>query len=291
MAEQLHQEGFIDFCDHKTWYSAHGDLGSTSPLLVLHGGPGLPHDYLQPLSALSEAGQPVVFYDQLGCGRSNRPDDPELWTIDLFIEEIDVVRNALGLSSVKVLGHSWGGSLALEYSLTKPAGLEKLILHSPLVDSKLWVEEAERLKDTLPADIATTMRKHEHAGTTDTEEYQAAYKIFKDNFVCRIDPRPPLLVQAVEGYGTQVYETLWGPSEDYATGKLKDWTILDRLGNVDVPTLIISGKYDEATPLQMSKVADAIKGSEWTILENSSHQAQLEEPDAYLTAVKDFLAL
>ena len=230
------KEGFIDFIGYKTWYVIYGELkDGVNTLLGLHGGPGYPHNYLENLSELTKSGIPVVLYDQLGCGNSDKPDNPSLWTPELFVEEIDAVRNALGLRPVDILGHSWGGSLAIEYLLTKPKGVGKLILHSPLIDSHLWVQEAEKLKDTLPAEIAATMRKHERAGTTDSEEYVNAYQVFKENFVVRAKPYPEKATEADEAASQQVYVTMWGPNEAIATGTLKDWSAISRLSELNLP--------------------------------------------------------
>lgn len=105
-------EGTVPFRGYRTWYQVVGELpprGGTAPLLVLHGGPGLPHDYLGGLAELAERGRTVVFYDQLGCGRSDHPDDQTLWVMDTFVEEIEAVREGLGLQDIHLFGHSWGG--------------------------------------------------------------------------------------------------------------------------------------------------------------------------------------
>ncbi len=284
------QHGFINFKDYKTYYEIHGNLSSGAiPLLVLHGGPGYPHYHLQPLEALVEKGIPVIFYDQLGCGKSDRPDDPNLWTIELFVEELVAIRSALNLSKVNILGHSWGGTLALEYMFTKPQGVEKLILSSPLLDTALWISETDKLKDQLPAEVAMTMRTHEQAGTTNTDNYTNAYQQFVEHFVCRVVPQPSILDRADAEWGKQVYETMWGPNEAMATGTLGDYSALNRLPEINTPTLLLSGKYDEATPAQIEKAHHGIKDSKWVMLENSSHTGCFEETDKYLSAVADYI--
>ncbi len=287
----MKKEGYLDFNGYKTWYVVYGDLSNgTIPLIGLHGGPGWPHYSLEPLAQLTEQGIPVILYDQLGCGKSDRPDDPNLWTIELFVNELKVLKDALGLSTFNLLGHSWGGTLALEYLFKHNQEVEKLILNSPLLDTKLWVQEADKLKDQLSPEVAEMMRKHEAAGTTDNPEYKAAYEQFKENFVCRIVPQPALHDMADEEWGETVYRTMWGPSEAYSNGTLKDYSALDKLSGVKIPTLLISGKHDEATPLQMSMAQKAIPDCNWLLLENSSHSSLFEETDKYLSAVSAFLA-
>lgn len=147
-----------------------GELATTNgklPLLVLHGGPGFPHDYLEDLARLADGGRVVVFYDQLGCGRSDHPDDPSLWVMDTFVEEVSVVREALGLDRIHLLGHSWGGWLALDFALGRPAGLESLVLASTCASLPAFAAETRRLKESLPPDVQEVIDRHEAEGTTD----------------------------------------------------------------------------------------------------------------------------
>lgn len=286
------KENYMSFRGHKTWYAVYGDLNSGKlPLVVLHGGPGYPHYHLQNLSELAANGGAVILYDQLGCGKSDRPDDPNLWTIELFIDELNSLRNELHLNSVNILGHSWGGTLALEYLFTKPQGVNKVILSSPLLDTKLWVEEADKLKDLLPKKVADTMRQHEKAGTTNSQAYKDAYLIFRNTFVCRKQPYPEMMQLADEGAGNQVYNVMWGPSEAYATGTLKGWSALSKLNEIANSVLLLSGKFDEATPAQMQAAYKRLPNAKWVMFEHSSHTANFEEPEKYLKVVSDFLEL
>jgi proline-specific peptidase len=207
----------------------------------------------------------------------------------LFIDELNTLRDELGLTSINLLGHSWGGALAAEYLLTTPQGVNKAVLSSPLLDTTLWVEEADALKELLPKDVRDVMRRHEAAGTTDSKEYQEAYLVFRSSFVCRIKPYPAIMQRADDMAGVQVYTTMWGPSEAYATGTLRGWSVLERLAGITIPTLLLSGKYDEATPRQVALAQEKIAGAQWTLFEKSSHTANFEEPDKYLSVVNDFL--
>lgn len=286
----LEQEGTVEFRGDKTWYKVYGDLSSeTVPLIGIHGGPGWPHYGLLPLTQLAQAGQTVILYDQIGCGKSDRPDDSSLWSVEFFVEELNNLLTTLGLQKAHFLGHSWGGTLAIEYTLKYPMMVDKLILNSPLVDTRLWVQEANKLKALLPNGIGETMTKHEAEGTTDSDEYADAYKVFQRHFVCRIVPQPPEHDKADEEWGKDVYQFMWGPSEAYATGILEDYSIIEELENITVPTLIISGKYDEATPTQMEIIQRKIPKCEWVMLEDSSHSSLFEETEDYLKAVSAFL--
>jgi L-proline amide hydrolase len=289
-------EGVVGFRGHSVWYRIVGD-GETPgklPLLCLHGGPGVPHDYLQPMQGMAGTGRRVVFYDQIGCGNSsirNGGDRPE-WTVELFVDEVDAVRRTLGLDRVHIFGNSWGGMLGMEYALTHPHGLASLVIESSPASLHRWVSEANRLRAELPADVQDTLKKHEDAGTTDDPEYEEAMMVFYRRHVCRLDPWPDYVVRAFDKLSDnpEVYYTMNGPSEFHVVGTIKDWDIEHRLGEIRVPTLITSGRHDEATPELVKVVHDGIPNSEWVIFENSSHMAHAEETQDYLQVVDDFLS-
>jgi proline-specific peptidase len=286
------KEGFISFRGYNVWYRTAGDREESGkfPLLCLHGGPGAPHDYLEPLEPIVATGRRVIFYDQLGCGNSDDPHNPSMYTLDLYVQEVGVVRRALGLERVHILGHSWGGMLAMEYALTKPAGLASLTLADAAASSPQWVIEMRRLVAELPPEVQQTIQEHEAAGTTDSPEYQEATRAFyRRHAGGRIDPRPDFLNRMADKPGDEVYHTMWGPSEFFMTGTLKDWDITGRLGEIRVPTLVIGGRYDHATPVITETVHRGIPGSEWVIFENSGHFPHIEETERYLKVLDQFL--
>jgi len=287
------KEGFVSFQGYNVWYRAVGDREAPGkfPLLCLHGGPGASHDYLTPLEALVATGRRVIFYDQLGGGNSDHPHNPSLWTVPLFVEELGVVRQALGLERVHILGQSWGGMLGMEYALTQPAGLASLIVADSPASMPQWVAEANRLRADLPPNVQETLLKHEAAGTTDDPAYQEAMLVFYRRHVCRLDPWPDCFNRTFEKLSQypEVYYTMNGPSEFHVIGVIKDWDIVDQLGEIQAPTLVISGLYDEATPAIAQTVHRGIPGSEWVVFENSSHTPHLEETERYLQVVASFL--
>ena len=287
-------EGTVPFRGFHVWYRIVGEREEPGklPLLCLHGGPGVPHDYLEPLEALAATGRRVIFYDQLGCGNSDHPHDPSLWSIRLFVEELATMRQALGLDRVHILGNSWGGMLAQEYALTQPSGLASLVLHSSLASSPQWVAEANRLRAELPPAVQATLLHHEAAGTTDDPAYEEAMTVYYRRHVCRVDPWPACVVRAFAKLAEdpEVYHTMNGPREFHMTGIIKDWDITGRLGEIQVPTLITSGRYDEATPAISETIQRGIPGSEWVLFEQSSHLAHAEEPARFNSVVSDFLA-
>jgi proline-specific peptidase len=287
------KEGFVSFRDYKTWYRIVGDREEPAklPLLCLHGGPGFSWDSFEPLEAIITTGRRIIFYDQLGSGNSDVPTDPSIYTMALYLEEVDVIRRALGLERVHILGHSWGGMLAMEYALTQPIGLASLILANTTASIPHWVSETRRLVAELPSEVQGTIRKHENAGTTDSSEYHEAMLAFSRRHLSRrIDPRPDCLSRIADKPGDEVYHIMWGPSEWCVTGTLKDWDITDRLGEIQVPTLVIGGRYDEATPAVTEKIHLGIAGSEWVIFERSGHFAHIEETERYLQVLGKFLS-
>lgn len=285
-----HEEGYLERNGYRTWYEVHGEEQTGIPLIVLHGGPGFPHNAMRTHIALAKYGFPVVFYDQLGCGKSDRPDDPSLWTVEFFVEELEALRQHLGYETIDLIGGSWGGSLLFEYALIYPQHVRKLVAQSPLVDTHLWVAEADRLKDELPDGQGVRMRELEQVGETGGEEYMRLSDSFDDHFVLRV-PKTQDVLDAIAGVGLPVYHTMWGPSEAHCTGLLRDWSVLDRLSQISQPTLLVSGKYDEATPRQMEEIVRRVPDIRWELFEHSSHSANLEESEKFLRMVGEFLAM
>ncbi len=285
-------EGTIPFRGHETWYRIVGDGEEPGklPLLCLHGGPGACHDYLESLERVAETGRRAIFYDQFGCGNSSRTDE-SLWNVETFVDEVGAVRDALGLDRTHIFGSSWGGMLAMEYALTKPRGLASLVLSSSPASIPVWAEETNRLRAELPDDVRSTLDEHEAAGTTGSPEYEAAQLDFYRRHVCRLDPWPDgvlrTFAQMEENPGVYLY--MQGPNEFVITGTFKDWDITGRLGEIDVPTLVTSGRHDECTPRQAEIVNRGIPGSEWVVFEDSSHMQFAEEPELYLETLDEFL--
>lgn len=291
MAELVEQ--FIPFRGFRTWTGVAGSIADSSglPLLCLHGGPGMPHDSLTPITRLAEQGRAVIVYDQLGCGRSDHPHNPALWSVELFVEEVAAVRQALGLERIHLLGHSWGGMLALETVLRGASGIAGLVLADAPVSIPQWSSEADRLRALLPAEVQAVLDRHEQAGSTESQEYGQAMVTYYRRHICRMEPWPPEMMAAFAALqrDPEVYNTLWGPNELRCTGTLSSWSVLDRLGEISNPTLVLGGRFDEATPTITEATHRAIHGSEWVIFEHSAHLPHLEETERYLQVLQDFL--
>ena len=287
----MRTEGFVPFRGHRTWYEVHGDLDAgTPPLVALHGGPGAPHDYLGDLALLADDGIPVVFYDQLGCGASDRPDDDALWIFDTFVDELVALRRHLGLDRLHLLGHSWGGWLALE-SVLRPEfqqGLVSLILASTCPSMPKFGIMTRALKALLPIDVQETLDRHEAAGTTASEDYQAASWAYFSRFVIRRDPLPDHVARSFGALNERIYQLMQGP-EWNVTGNIRHWDVTDRLDEIRVPTLVTSGRYDEMTPALVAPMVEGIPGADWVMFEHSAHVAMAEEPERYRQVAGDFI--
>jgi L-proline amide hydrolase len=288
-------EGTIPFKGYQTWYRivGEGEEPGKLPLLCLHGGPGACHDYLESLDAMVDTGRRVIYYDQLGCGNSAIPESkPEMWTVPLFVEEVNVVRRALGLERIHLLGQSWGGMLAMEYMFTQPTGVASVTIASSPSSMIQWVEEANKLRQELPPEVEAALQQHEAAGTTDSPEYQEAMNVFYARHVCRVIPNPEYVQRSFTKLGAnpEVYMTMNGPSEFHVVGTLKHWDVRHRLPEINAPTLVTSGRYDEATPIIAETVKNGVRGAEWVLFEESSHMAHVEEAERYMQVLGAFIA-
>jgi L-proline amide hydrolase len=286
-------EGYMPFRVYRTWYRTVGDGEDDGklPVLYLHGGPGGTHDYLEPLEGMAGTGRRAIFYDQLGCGKSDLPDDPSLWKVETFLDELGRIREHLGLERLHIFGNSWGGMLAMEYALTGPAGVASMIVASSPASIPQWVAEANRLRSLLPDEVQETLTRHEEAGTTDSPEYEEACLVYYKRHVCRLDDWPDCVNRSfrfIEEHGV-VYRTMNGPSEFHVTGPLKDWDISGQLGEIRIPTLVITGEHDEATPAINEAVSSGISGSESVVYPGCSHMAHVEDPEGYMRVLDGFL--
>jgi L-proline amide hydrolase len=288
-------EGRTKFGKYETWYRISGDLAARKkPVFILHGGPGAAHNYVDSYKLLSLRDRAVVHYDQLGCGNSTLLPDKgaDFWTVQLFIDELNNLVDHLGQrSAFHVLGQSWGGMLGAEYGITRPAGLKSLVIANSPASMALWSSEAMRQRSEMPQDIQDALNRHEKDGTTADPEYQKATQWVYERHVCRVVPFPPEVTATFEQVARNptVYNTMNGPNEFFVVGSLKNWSVIDRLHRIEVPTLLVSGRHDEATPATVQPFKDNIRGARWEIFEHSSHMPHVEEKEKCMQVVGDFL--
>lgn len=296
MTQPETREGYAPHGDYRTWYRVTGSLASPKlPLIVAHGGPGCTHDYVDRFKHISEAGRAVVHYDQIGNGRSThlRDKGADFWTVPFFLGELDNLIAHLGLGArYALLGQSWGGMLASEHAIRRPAGLKALVIANSPASMALWVAGAAELRAALPADVRAALDRHEAAGTTDHPDYLAATRVFYDRHVCRVSPWPAEVARtfaAIDDDPT-VYRTMNGPNEFHVIGTLKTWSVVGRLSTIAAPTLVFRGAHDEATAACVQPFLDEIPDVEGIVFPNSSHMPHVEEEAACLGAVEAFLA-
>ena len=240
-AAETPREGFSQSAHGRIWWKIVGS-GPRTPLLVLHGGPGAGHDYLESLAALADQ-RPVIFYDQLGCGRSDKPDAPDLWNVDYFVSEIDLIRSELGLDRVILYGHSWGGWLAQEYLAQRgdQARVNALVLAGTSASIRQFVAGAQGLLAAMPGEMDQKRRELEAAHKMQTPEYQAIVEAFYDAHLYHSPEPAPAFLKAIENLSTsKTYPAMNGPNEFTVTGTLKSWDRESSLASISTCLLYTS---------------------------------------------------
>jgi len=283
------REGKVAVPGGSVVWRSFGD-GPKTPLLALHGGPGFPSDYLESLQALGDERR-VYLYDQLGCGRSDRPTDPSVWTRERFVEELAVVRATLKLDRAHLLGHSWGSMLASEYIFTKsPQGLRSMIFASPCLSAARFAVDVRHLVATLPADAQAAIEEGERTGAFETETYQNAFNAYIALYLARRGANAPEFARAFEGFNLEVYGTMWGPSEFTIVGNLKNFDRTIDLPTLKIPSLFLCGEFDETTPATTRWYASLAPDSQFAEIAGSAHLTTIDAPEATVDLVRRFLS-
>jgi proline iminopeptidase len=285
----LTEEGTLPVNGYRFYWKSAGAPGAKGTVLALHGGPGATHDYLLAFNDLAEHGYRVVYYDQLGCGRSDLARRTSEYTVERDVADLEALRTRLGLGRVHLLGSSYGGLLAIAYALAHPEGLKTLISASGLADVPLTVREMQRLKTELPTATRETLEQYESRGEYQHPDYLAAVMQFYRRHLCRLDPWPPEVSYSLDHMSLPKYGTMNGPNEFTITGTIKDWDATPRLGEIRAPTLITTGRYDEVTPVVAESIHRGIPGSQLELFPESSHLAFWEERPRYMETVLTFL--
>ena len=263
---------------------------SDEVLFCLNGGPGLPCDYVRDShSVMADHGYRVVIHDQLGTGRSDKPSDRSLWTLARYVEEVEIVRQTLGLGKVHLLGQSWGTWLGIEYCLTYPDAIRTFICADGTAEIPLHLEDLERLRSALGPETVAMMATHEAQGTTDHPEYLGAIAILNYRHVCRLKTWPAALMRSLDGINMEIYGSMWGPNEFTCTGNLKNWDRVADLARLDRPCLVLCGHHDELTPRSAARVARALPDARLRVFPNSAHMPFFEEPEDYFAELRAFL--
>lgn len=276
-------EGFITTDKGKVWYEIVGKKNSI-PLITVHGGPGYPHDYLEPLEDLSDERQ-VVFYDQLGCGNSQWPSNKSFWSVKYFVSELGKLIKQLDLKEYHILGQSWGAALAVGFTITKPRGLKSIILADPFLSTPLWVKDAKRLLKKFPKTLQAALATKDYNSKT----YKKALDEFYYRHVFLMKKYPVAIMKSDNKMNVKIYREVWGPEEFNPSGLLKDFDITDKLSQINIPTLLLAGRFDEATPEVTEYFMSLIPNSQVKIFEKSAHMPHWIEREKYIKTIRDFL--
>ena len=283
------REGFIKTGAGNIWYKIVGANKKKIPIIILHGGPAAPCCYLFPLEALSND-RPIIFYDQLGCGQSDKTKDKAFWTIEYFVEELSFIRKALDLEEIHILGHSWGTMLAVDYMLNvQPEGIKSLIFSAPCLSSSHWQKDQRSYLKELPQDIQETIIKAEKNNEFNSKDYQDAMRVYYEKHLCRLNPWPQVLMKSFKMTSYEIYKYMWGASEFTMTGTLKNYERVKELKKINIPTLFTCGQFDEATPQAASYYQENLPSSELFVFNDASHNHHLEKTGLYLSIVQDFI--
>ena len=287
------REGYMPFLEYKTYYRVVGkNTGNKKPLVLLHGGPGSTHNYFEVLDRIAEEdGRQLVMYDQIGCGNSYVENRPDLWNSKVWIEELIELRKHLGLDEIHLLGQSWGGMQTLEYVCNyKPEGLKSIILSSTLPASWLWAEEAQRMIAQMPQDMQDAIKKATESGDYSSPEYQAAEaEYMRQHCAGEVTENDPECLRRPKKAGRESYVVGWGPNEFTPLGTLKDYDVIDQLGDIKEPALIINGGNDLCTPYVAKFMYDRIPYSEWELFRTCRHMCFVEDNDHYVEVLKKWM--
>jgi len=260
-------------------------------VLLLHGGPGFSHEYLEAFEAfLPQAGIEMYYYDQLGCNNSDQPDDPSLWTLARYTEEVEEVRRGLGLTNFVLYGHSWGGILGLEYALNYPQHLRALVISNMAAGVQAALQRSAAIKLQLPQETLARLTALEAEEAYDSPEYQRIMmEDLYTKMLCRTRPWPEPVTRSIRHANDKIYNFMQGKSEFVVTGNLKNWERWDRLPEIKTKALTIGAQYDEMDPQDMKKMAALMPNASYAFCPNGSHMAMWDDQKTYFRQLLDFL--
>ncbi|WKA56893.1 proline iminopeptidase-family hydrolase [Planococcus shenhongbingii] len=260
-------------------------------VLLLHGGPGLTHDYLENFQEyLPPEGIEIYFYEQLGSFYSDQPDQDELWNLERFCDEVEEVRLGLGLSDFYLYGHGWGGMLAIEYALKYGDSLKGLIISNITASTKSFVKSGNESRDALPAEVVEKMKSLEESGGSEGQEYENLYwEYYGKKHICRLDPKPEPVARTEKRINLNVLEPLMGDKEFDVNGALKDWDRWENLNDITRPSLVIAGRHDALYEEDIEEMGRRLPNSRVAYCEDGSLLAMWDDPNAYFKHILSFL--
>jgi proline iminopeptidase len=278
---------------YKVWTKKVGNATGENPIkvLLLHGGPGVNHEYFTVFEDyFPQQNIEFYYYDQLGSMHSDQPHDTALWQLPRFLEEVEQVRKGLGLDSFYLLGHSWGGMLAQEYGIKYQQHLRGLIISNMAASIPSYLVYINALRAKLPPEKIAILEKYERENRYDAPEYQRVMREdLYNNYICRLKPWPDALEHSMNHVNAEVYNTMQGNNEFVVTGTFKNWDVWAKLPQIHVPTLVIGSKYDEMDPKDLYKMGKLIPNSHTYICPEGSHFAFWDDQKHYFPELLSFL--
>lgn len=282
------QSGHVETEAGELFYERRGKAQG-APLVCVHGGPGFTSIYLEPLFDLADSLE-VVCYDQAGCGRARRGGARKLFSLSSFVDELEQLRRALGVESMHLLGHSFGGAIIGEYIVAYPERVRSAVFACVSIDIPRWVDDGQRLASKLPLMIRMILREGERSGNLTSAEYQRALSAYYDKHIYGIAPLPECLQRSIELADALTYRTVWGENELVVSGMVRDYSLSPRLPEITCPTLFTCGRNDEATPEAHQFFASQVRGARCVVHEASAHHPHITERARFVGLVRDFVS-
>ncbi len=281
-------EGYVNVKGGKIWYRILGE-GKQTPILMLHGGPGGTSKSFYQFASLGQD-RPVIIFDQLGSGQSDYHTDTTLLKVENFVEQVQALKTSLGLKEFYLHGHSWGTALALEYYLKYPKGIKAMIFNSPYFSTSVWKADADTLISTLPDSIQLAIKTGEKNHDFESPQYKNANEVFSKNFGVRKTRLTSELDTSTSKGNKFIYNYMWGPTEFTATGTLINYNRVQSLKTIKVPTLFITGEFDEARPATVKYFQSLVPNAKYVMIEGAGHGTMHDNKSQNISAIKTFLA-
>lgn len=276
---------------YRVWTKRFGN--APMKVLLLHGGPAATHEYMECFeSFFPQANIEFYEYDQLGSYYSDKPNNDSLWTLPRFVEEVEQVRQALGLNkdNFYLLGNSWGGMLAMEYALKYQANLKGLIICNMTADFDKYEAYNAQLRNQMRPSLIDTLSAYETKGDYHNPDYvNLVYAEYYTKHLCRLAEWPEAVTRSFGHLNQHVYEYMQGPSEFVPGGILKGWSVWNRLQELTVPTLTVGAKYDTMNPQEMEEMSKLVKNGRYLYCPNGSHLAMWDDQKVFMAGVVDFI--
>lgn len=287
--ESTFKEAYLQVDGGEIWYRIAGIDKTGIPLLVVHGGPGANYLYLSNLESLS-VDRPVIFYDQLGCGKSTAISDTNLLTPEHYASELKALMDALPYNSYFLLGQSWGGALVAQYLLDyQLGGVDAVIFSAPLLSTPRWEADQQYWLSLLPQDMQDAVNEAEATGNYQNQEYIDAMNTYYALHLCRLDPWPNYLNQSFNSLNITIYNYMWGNSEFSVNGTLSNFDLESRLSEINIPVLLTCGEFDEARPETCTHFADLMPDAQVFVMPDCSHMHHIEDQSSYTSRISSFL--